>query len=48
MKPGRIVIVILLIWSLGPLAWQLYTSFCTDQALVMPFASHDQRWTLAH
>ena len=48
MKSGRMVIVVLLIWSLGPLAWQLYTSFCTDQALVMPFASHEQRWTLTH
>ncbi len=48
MKSGRMVIVVLLVWSLGPLAWQLYTSFCTDQALVMPFASHEQRWTLTH
>ena len=48
MKVTRFVIVSLLIWSLGPLAWQLYTSFCTDQALVTPFASLDQRWTLAH
>ena len=48
MKATRFVIITLLIWSLGPLAWQLYTSFCTDQALVTPFASLDQRWTLAH
>jgi len=48
MKATRFVIVTLLVWSLGPLAWQLYTSFCTDQALVTPFASIDQRWTLAH
>ncbi len=48
MKVSRFVIITLLIWSLGPLTWQLYTSFCTDQALVMPFAEHDQRWTLAH
>ncbi len=48
MKPTRVVMIALLLWSLGPLAWQLYTSFCTDQALVMPFAVHDQRWTLAH
>ena len=48
MKSARFVIIALLIWSLGPLAWQLYTSFCTDQALVMPFTDHAQRWTLAH
>lgn len=48
MKSRRLVIVTLMIWSLAPLAWQLYTSFCTDQALVLPFASHDQRWTLTH
>ena len=48
MKAARFVIIALLIWSLGPLAWQLYTSFCTDQALVTPFTSLDQRWTLAH
>ena len=35
-------------WSLGPLLWQLYTSFCSDQALTQPFASIDQRWTLIH
>ena len=48
MKVSRFVIITLLIWSLGPLTWQLYTSFCIDQALVMPFAEHDHRWTLAH
>ena len=48
MKVARVMIIALLIWSLGPLAWQLYTSFCTDQALVTPFASLNQRWTLAH
>ena len=48
MKMNRSIIPLLIIWSLAPLVWQLYTSFCTDQALVMPFAEHAQRWTLAH
>ena len=44
----RFWILLLLIWSLGPLLWQLYTSFSTDQALVTPFAALEQRWTLDH
>ena len=40
--------LLLILWSLGPMLWQLYTSFSTDQALVTPFATVDQRWTLAH
>ncbi len=48
MKANRALILLLVIWSLAPLMWQLYTSFCTDQALVMPFEDHVQRWTLAH
>ncbi|MGC6483586.1 MAG: carbohydrate ABC transporter permease [Synechococcus sp.] len=44
----RFWIVVLLTWSLGPLLWQLYTSFSTDQALVSPLAELEQRWTLAH
>ena len=48
MKTNRALILLLVIWSLAPLIWQVYTSFCTDQALVMPFAEHAQRWTLAH
>ena len=48
MRSARFLIIALLIWSLGPLAWQLYTAFCTDQALVTPFAALEQRWTLAH
>ena len=44
----RFLVGLLLLWSLGPLLWQLYTSFCSDQALTQPFASIDQRWTLIH
>lgn len=44
----RIWIILLLAWSLGPLLWQLYTSFSTNQALVSPFSDLQQRWTLSH
>ena len=44
----RFLISLLLLWSLGPLLWQVYTSFCSDQALIQPFISHDHRWTLTH
>ena len=44
----RFWILLLLIWSLGPLVWQLYTSFCTNAALVTPFSDLPQRWTLEH
>ena len=40
------IILILIIWSLGPLFWQLYTSFSTPEALVNPFGKISQRWTL--
>ena len=44
----RFLITLLLVWSLGPLLWQVYTSFCSDQALIQPFSSHDHRWTFIH
>ena len=44
----RFLIALLLLWSLGPLLWQVYTSFCSDQALIQPFVSNDHRWTLIH
>ena len=44
----RFLVGLLLFWSLGPLLWQVYTSFCSDQALIQPFSSIDHRWTLAH
>ena len=44
----RLLILLLLAWSLGPLLWQVYTSFSTDAALVQPFSPISQRWTLIH
>lgn len=44
----RFFVGLLLLWSLGPLLWQIYTSFCNDQALIQPFAFSDHRWTLTH
>ncbi|QNI67595.1 carbohydrate ABC transporter permease [Synechococcus sp. BMK-MC-1] len=48
MKLKSASIVLLLAWSLAPLLWQLYTSFSTDQALVTPFETMANRWTLEH
>ena len=44
----RFLIAVLLLWSLGPLMWQIYTSLSSDQALTQPFALADHRWTLVH
>ena len=44
----RGLVLLLLAWSLGPLLWQLYTSFSSDEALITPFASVPSRWTLSH
>lgn len=41
-------IVLVLGWSLGPLLWQLYTSFSTNDALISPLDSVQQRWTVEH
>ena len=39
-------IVLLLIWSLGPMLWQLVSSFTTADALVNDQMSFWSRWTL--
>ncbi len=44
----RLFVALLLVWSLSPLLWQVYTSFSSNQALVQPFAVVDSRWTLEH
>ncbi len=41
-----VYIIILISWSLGPLAWQLFTSFCTPEAIINPFEVLGSRWTL--
>ena len=41
-------ISILILWSIGPLLWQLYTSFSSNEALVSPLGAVDHRWTLEH
>ena len=47
MKFKYIPITLILIWSLSPLAWQVYTSFCTSEALINPFDLHlEKRWTI--
>ncbi len=46
MKKINILISILIIWSVGPLIWQLYTSFSTEEAILKPLKVIDNRWTL--
>ena len=39
-------IALLLVWSLGPMLWQLVSSFTTADALVNDQLSFWNRWTL--
>ena len=48
MKRRSAWIVLLLIWSLAPMLWQLLTSFTTSAALVDGSIPFLQRWTLNH
>ncbi len=45
MKLNKTLIIFILIWSLLPLGWQLYTSFSTPEALTQPFIFSPNRWT---
>ncbi len=46
MKRLHFYIIILLTWSMLPFIWQLYTSFCSQEALISPLRTIDNRWTL--
>ena len=46
MKKLNLLILLLLIWTMAPLFWQLYTSFSTEEALLNPLSSVENRWTL--
>ncbi len=46
MNIKKTLIILLIFWSLTPLIWQLYTSFCTPDALLNPFSQIESRWTL--
>ncbi len=48
MKRQNILIIILLLWSLGPLLWQIYTSFSTTESIIRPFETEGNRWTIDH
>jgi multiple sugar transport system permease protein len=50
LRPGlrRTLIGLVLIWSLGPMLWQLYSSFRTPAALLAGGAGLGSGWTLAH
>jgi len=45
-KNLKLIIIIIIIWSIGPLLWQLYTSFSTTENLINPFNITSNRWTL--
>lgn len=45
MRINKQLIIILVIWSIAPLIWQLYTSFSTPEALINPFSTIEHRWT---
>ena len=47
-RSRSIWIVLLLIWSLLPMLWQLITSFTSSDALVNAELPFQQRWTLDH
>ncbi len=44
----KFLFTLLIVWSIGPFLWQIYTSFATPEALINPFANLDQRWTLSN
>ncbi len=46
MKHKIIWVLLLVIWSLSPLSWQLYTSFCTQEAITHPLTNPGPHWTL--
>ena len=46
MNQRRFWIVLLLLWSLSPMLWQLITSFSTSEALVAAGEPIQNRWTL--
>ena len=43
---NRLIVILLMTWSLGPLLWQVYTSFATTNALVGIELEETMRWTL--
>ena len=45
-RTRNIWIIALLIWSLSPLFWQVYTSFCSPESLIQPLSNSGHRWTL--
>jgi ABC-type glycerol-3-phosphate transport system permease component len=50
MKPAlrNGLVALVLLWSLGPMAWQLYTSLRSPEALLAGAAGLAQGWTLAN
>ncbi len=43
---NKFLLIILLLWSLCPFFWQVYTSFCSSESILSPLLNIDNRWTL--
>jgi len=48
MNKTKLSILIIIVWTLTPLLWQLYTSFSTTESLISPFDNSFKKWTLSN
>jgi len=46
MNNKNLFICLLIVWSISPIIWQLYTSFCTPEAIINPISFSESHWTL--
>ena len=46
MNNKRFLIILLILWSIGPFLWQVYTSFSTTDSILKPFSLNHNHWTL--
>ncbi len=46
MRKQNNLICLLVLWSLLPFCWQIYTSFSTPESILNPFTYQENRWTL--
>ncbi|WP_320676807.1 carbohydrate ABC transporter permease [Prochlorococcus sp. MIT 1300] len=44
-SPNKLLIILVLAWSLSPLVWQLYTSFCTSDSITGLITDNSNHWT---
>ena len=48
MNKKKLFICLLIAWSLSPILWQVYTSFCTPEALTNNSINATNHWTLSN